>query len=175
MYKSPPERAGICLFYLNSGMLPVSWLTFFFTPHMATPRYCSASSGTCPHFLQKFVIGFAALGQVGEIYCGQFLKFRPVQFFPNSSDHLRRAPEYGDGKFDNPQVRLAAPVQDVGSYHLRQHFSQGDTQNRRRVGDKAQRQVFVQDNDTFFVVPIHNCFLISNLKKCSDKRRGTDQ
>ena len=37
-------------FYRNSGILPVSLLTFFFGPQIATPKYCRVLSGTRPIF-----------------------------------------------------------------------------------------------------------------------------
>ncbi len=36
--------------YFNSGILPVSLLTFFLGPQIATPKYCRVLSGTWPIF-----------------------------------------------------------------------------------------------------------------------------
>ena len=38
------------LIYRNKGILPVSLLTFFLGPQMATPKYCRVLSGTWPIF-----------------------------------------------------------------------------------------------------------------------------
>lgn len=52
--KSRPGRVfsfpGRLWSYLSSGILPVSWLTFFFGPQIATPKYCSELSGARPIF-----------------------------------------------------------------------------------------------------------------------------
>lgn len=91
------------------------------------------------HLLNKFAIGLAALGQIGEVYHCQILKIRLVELLPYLPDNFRRTPQDRHRKFDDARMFIAALVRNVSPYHLRYFLSQSDPHDCRRVCDHPRR------------------------------------
>lgn len=69
--------------------------------------------GNLTHLFNKFLVSFAALGQIREVHHRQILKFRLVQLLPDFLDDFRGAFQDRYGKFDNAQVDVAALIGNI--------------------------------------------------------------
>ena len=107
------------------------------------------------HFAGEFLVGLAALGQIGEVHHRQVLEFRLVQLFPDRPQLLRGAFQDRHGEHDDPPVQPAALVGHVRAYGLRHLPAQGDAHDRRRICGQAHRQRLVQHHHTLFMLLFH--------------------